>query len=255
MGHAARGINVARLRATCEGCSLAELCLPRGLDQTELEQLEQIVRPSRPIHAGDYLYDVGDPFQSLYAVRSGSIEAYIYALSGEEEVLGFYMPGDLLGLDGLLNGSHTCSALALETSSVCRLPFNTLGVLCQKLPGLQQEMYRLVGKELSKEQAVLLAIRRGNAAGRLAQFLLNMSKRLAERGLAACEIHLSMSRKHIANYLGLTEATVCRVFARFNETGLLRVERRHCQILDMPALETVAGEKDPEAPQHRLSLS
>ena len=232
------------MRATCETCSLTELCLPRGLDQTELEQLEQVVRPGRPIQAGGCLYEPGDPLQSLYAVRSGSIEACRLTSNGDEDVIGFYLPGDLLGLDGLCSGYHTCAAVALETSSVCKLPFNSLETLCQKLSGLQHEMYRLVGKELSKSQAMLLSIRRGTAGERLGRFLLGLSHRLAERGLAADEIPLSMPRKHIANYLGLTEATVCRLFTRFGERRLVKVERRYCQILDLPALEAVAGE-DP----------
>lgn len=243
-----RLISLSVMQVTCQDCSLSELCLPRGLKHSELEQLERIVRHSRPIHPGDHLFDVGDPMQSLYAIRSGSIKAYVLTSQGEEEILGFYLPGELLGFDGFQTGYHSCAAVAQETTSVCKVPFSALENLCQTLPGLHHELYRVIGREISKEQAMLLSLRRKNARERVASFLLNLSERLEARGLAADEFHLSMSRQDIANYLGLTEETVCRLFSRFCKDGFLDVHRRFCRIRDMQRLRALLGEDEAGTP-------
>lgn len=250
MARADRVINLSLLTVTCKDCSLSELCLPRGLSEGELGQLEKIVRHSRPMHAGDHLFDAGDPLQSLYAIRSGSIKAYMLTSSGNVEILGFYLPGEVLGFDGFQTGHHSCCAVALETTSVCRVPFAALEKLCETLPGLHHEFYRVIGREISKEQAMLLSLRRKTAPERLASFLLSMSWRLEARGLSAQEFDLSMSRQDIANYLGLTEETVSRLFTQFREGGLLDVRRRRCRIQDIVGLGALLGESESVAPVH-----
>ena len=242
MRHHQRVISLSGLRASCHSCSVSELCLPRRLEEDDLCRLETIVRYGRPIHRHAHLFDAGDPLQFMYAVRSGSFKSYVYTQSGEEEVLGFHLPGELLGFDAIETDYHVCSVVALETSSVCKFPFSSLEQLCQSVPGLHRQMYRLIGGELSREHAILLSLRHRSAQERLACFLWNISKRLEQRGLAGQEFSLSMSRHDIANYLGLTEETLCRVFARFQDEGVLSLDKRRCHIHEMARLRSLAGE-------------
>lgn len=234
-------INLAGLRVGCKECSLSELCLPRGLAPAELEQLDSIVRRTRPLRRGQHVFRIGDHMRALYAVRSGSVKAYVPVEDGEEQVLGFFLPGELLGLDAIEDSTHACSALALETTSLCELPFETLEHLCQNVSGLQRQMNRLAAREISRDHAMLLLLGKRSAEQRLAAFLLNLSERFAYRGFSPHAFNLRMSRRDIGNYLGLALETVSRLFARFQDEGLLTVDRRLVQINDLERLRATAG--------------
>ena len=234
-------IELSNLKVSCHACTLAELCLPRGLDETEIERLDGIVERHRPLPRGEHLFRMGDSFRSLYAMRSGSIKTYTSTEDGNEQILGFHLPGELLGLDGLEKESHACAAVALESAAVCELPFTRLEELCRILPGLQRQMMRLIGKEVVTEHAMLLLLGKKNAEERLASLLLSLSARFKQRGFSEREFNLSMSRQDIANYLGLTVETVSRLFTRFQGDDLLSVQRRHIRIQDMDRLRSMAG--------------
>lgn len=235
-------ISFESLRVACRSCSLATLCLPLGLEAEDVERLENIIKRSRPLHRGDQLFRRGDRFEALYVVKTGSVKTY--APSGEqggEQVLGFHLPGELLGLDAIDRDHHTCSAKVLETSAICEIPFQRFEELAASVPSLQRQMYRLLSKEIVQDNEMLLLLGKKTAEERLATFLLSLSQRLSKRGLSATDFYLSMSRHEIGSYLGLAVETVSRLFTRFHEEGILRVERRHVRVIDLAALETLSG--------------
>jgi CRP/FNR family transcriptional regulator, anaerobic regulatory protein len=234
-------IDFVAIRSACENCRLAALCLPAGLEIGELKRLEQLVRRPHPLRRGETLFRASERMHAVYAVRAGSFRTYYLAEDGREKVLGFHLPGELLGFDGLGSGRHRCTADALETASVCELPVEQLQELADRLPSLNHQLYRLMSQEIAHDQEIMLLLSDKNAQERLATFLLNLAQRFAERGFSAGEFHLSMSRQNIANYLGLTLETVSRTFSHFQKDGLLSVERRHVRLLDKQGLAAVAG--------------
>nr|VFK14484.1 MAG: CRP/FNR family transcriptional regulator, anaerobic regulatory protein [Candidatus Kentron sp. LPFa]VFK17368.1 MAG: CRP/FNR family transcriptional regulator, anaerobic regulatory protein [Candidatus Kentron sp. LPFa]VFK31992.1 MAG: CRP/FNR family transcriptional regulator, anaerobic regulatory protein [Candidatus Kentron sp. LPFa]VFK67002.1 MAG: CRP/FNR family transcriptional regulator, anaerobic regulatory protein [Candidatus Kentron sp. UNK]VFK72442.1 MAG: CRP/FNR family transcription len=222
---------------SCRNCCMANVCLPLGLSAIELDQLMKIIARHSPISRGEHLFEAGDIHKSLYAVRSGSIKVYIPTESGEEQVHRFILPGELLGFDAIEGEKHTCAAVALETTSVCELPYRHLEKLCHNFQGLDHEIHRLFGKEISNEYDLLQLLAKKSAEVRLATFLLDLSDRLKKRGFSEREFNLSMSRHDISNYLGLAVETVSRLFARFQNDGLLKVKRRNIQLTNMTKLK------------------
>ena len=230
-------VDLNKFKISCASCNLAELCLPRGLSGEEMDELDKVVRQSRPLHKGDHLFRSGDPLTSLYAVRSGSIKLYIHSNDGDEQIIGFYLPGEIIGLDGMEHNSHSCSAVALETSSFCTFPYTQLTDVCKKVPALQDQMFRLMGREISYENKLLLTISKKSAEERIATFLSSLSIRFRQLGFSADEFKLSMSRQEIGNYLGLTIETVSRIFSRFQKKEYIAIDRKYIQILDRSSLD------------------
>ncbi len=228
--------NVRKLRVSCQSCSLAGLCLPHGLDGEALALLDKTIVRKLPLSRGQRLFSAGDPFDGIYAVRSGSAKVIYDTEGGDEQIMGFHLPGEILGLDGMENGFHTCSGVALETTTVCEFPYKKVEELCGHLPGLHRQMAHLIGSEIGREHHQLLLLARKDAPVRLAAFLLSMSDRQKRRGFSATEFNLSMSRHDIGNYLGLAVETVSRLFTRFQDLKLIHVERRLVQILKMEEL-------------------
>ena len=239
-------VNLKSLKTSCENCSLSELCLPRGLAKDDLEQLDNMVQHKRPLKKGEYLFHVGQPFQSLFAVRSGSVKVFLPTARGEEQIVGFHMPGELLGLDAMGHDTHSCTAVALETTSVCELPYRRMQDLCKQIPALSEQFMSLISDEITGEHAMLLMLGKKTAEVRVATFLLNLSSRFKRRGFSANEFNLSMSRHDIANYLGLAVETVSRLFTRFQDDGVVEVHRRLIQIKDIQRLRDLAEVSNPD---------
>jgi len=235
-------IDVNHLKVSCKECNLRELCFPHGMNDAELSNMEAIVDQPKPLHKNDFLYRDGDSSRAIYAVRSGCVKTMTESANGDEQIVGFHLPGELLGLDGFAEGVHTCNALALETSSVCELPLNQLENLCHSLPGLQRQMRRIMGKEVNNDHKLLLLLGKMTAEERLASFLLSLSARMEERHWKDNEFNLSMPRQDIANYLGMAVETVSRLFATFQNEKIIDVDRRHITILDMQRLKAIVGE-------------
>ena len=212
-----------------------------GLASDDVEQLDGIVKRARPLHRGDYLFRIGERFRSLYVVKTGSVKSFAPSEEGGEQVLGFHLPGELLGLDAIDKEVHTCSAKVLETSAICEVPFSRFEELSSNIPSLQHQMYRLLSKEIGQDTEMLLLLGKKSADERLATFLMSMSKRLHKRGLSATDFYLSMSRHEIGNYLGLAVETVSRLFTRFQDEGLLKVDRKHVELLDLDAMEGIVA--------------
>lgn len=234
-----QGINVVEqttivdlniVKATCAECNLSELCLPRGLHRDDMNRMEQIVRRTRPLRRGEWVFRDGDPFNAIYAVRSGSIKLYHDSDSGDEEILGFYLPGELLGFDAIHSGHHQCAAQAMETSSICAFPYRRLEEACERIESLRQQMNRLMSREISSENQFLLTLRHKSAEERVAAFLLNLSLRHQRLGYSAREFKLPMSREEIGNYLGLTTETVSRILSKLQRDEIIVAKRRFVEI-------------------------
>ena len=233
VGKSEQTLSIGVLRKACSTCSLQELCLPMGLDDNGLEELEQVVETLGPLHRGDYLFHQGHAFKALYVVRSGYLKAYALSESGEEHVLGFFMSGELLGLDSISSNRKQCSATVLDTSMVCRLPFDELSIICIRVPALQRQLLRLMSRELMSTE---LLSARHSADSRMATFLLDWGERLARRGFSARHFILPMSRQDIGNYLQMAPETVSRCFTRFDENGWIQLKGRELQLTDLPVL-------------------
>ncbi len=234
-------VPLSKRKIACKDCSLFQICLPVGITGEELERLEQIIQRRRPVKRGDHLYHGGDSFRSIYAVRSGSIKSYVPTESGNEQVTGFHLPGELLGLDAIVHKTHPCSAKALETASVCEIPYEEFELLSNELPVLHRQLIALMSKEIFEEEIHTILLGKKSAEERLAAYLYSISSRYYRRGFSATEFYLSMSRNDIGNYLGLAVETVSRMFTRFQDDGLLSVERKHIVIHDLIRLKTMAG--------------
>ena len=222
-------ISLQKAKDTCVHCSLSQFCLPQGLHPKEMEQLDHIVEHSPTFGGGKHLFRAGDEFQALYAVRSGCYKTYALTEGGEEQVLGFHLPGELVGLDAIYPGRHPSSAVSLDTSSVCMLPYGRLSDLAAQIPSLQHQVFKLLSKNISQSHALAGDL---TAEERLASFLVGLSRRNEMRGYSATRFRLAMPRRDMGNYLRLATETVSRVFRRFQDDGLIRVDRREIEVLD-----------------------
>jgi len=235
-------IDVNRLRTVCSKCSLRELCLPAGLDQRELEAVDRLVNRRRPVKRGDYLYRAGSELQSLYAIRVGFIKSCVLYEDGREQVAGFHMMGDLLGLDAISSHRHMCDAIALDDTEVCEIPFAVLEQFSRDIPSLQQHFHRIMSREIVRDHGVMLLLGSMRAEERLAAFLLNLSQRFAARGYSPSEFNLRMTREEIGSYLGLKLETISRVLSRFHDEGLIEVRSKFVRIVKMDALRGLIGQ-------------
>ncbi len=222
----------------CTTCAFSNACISHGLDKDQLNELHVLVEHVGPFHAGEHIFRDGDAFDAIAAVRSGSVKTYVLDRDGNEHVLGFHLPGELIGLNAIDGDHYPCNAVALDTVSLCRFSFPKISILAAKLPGLQRQLFRLLSRDIGK--AALMA---GDwtAEQRIAAFLVGMSRRLSERGYSPTRFQLSMARTDIANYLRLAPETVSRALRKFQEEGVLHVDRRNLEILDLTKLETLAN--------------
>jgi len=230
------------LKVSCSNCSLRELCLPIGLNRDEMTQLDAVIRQSRRLKRGEYLFRSGEGFKSLFAVRTGFFKTSVASQDGREQVTGFLMSGELMGLDGISSNVHGCDAIALEDSEVCELPFSRMESLGRDIPSLQHHFFRLMSREIVRDQNVMLLLGNMKAEERIAAFLLNLSQRLSTRGFAANDFILRMSREEIGSFLGLKLETVSRTLSKFQQQGWLSVDHKHIQLIQSDALkELIAG--------------
>ena len=245
-----RGMNTsaetARLRpdsfkVACSSCNLRELCLPVGLNRENLDRLDTLVATRRNVGRGDSLFRAGDAFQSLYAVRTGFFKTRLSSEDGRDQVTGFQMAGELLGLDGISTDNHTCDAVALEDSQVCVIPYNQLEDLSREFTELQHQFHKIMSREIVRDHGVMLLLGSMRAEERLAAFLLNLTQRLQARGFSASELILRMTREEIGSYLGLKLETVSRTFSKFQEEGYLEVKQRQIRILDQDKLQSLVN--------------
>lgn len=235
--------NIAHVKHLCSACNLRELCSPWcGLTRLEMDVVNDLVSKRLHVRRGETLYRTGDCFTSLYAVRLGFFKATVLLENGRrDQVTGFAMSGDVMGMGGIGLGRYTCNTIALEDSDVCAILFAKLQEQAHKYPNLQHQFHKTMSREIARENGVMLKLGSMYAEERLAIFLLNLSKRYAARGYSSSELNLRMTRDEIGSYLGLKLETVSRIFAKFQEEGLISVQVRFICILDSVGLERVIG--------------
>ncbi len=240
---AANPLSLAKLKIACQECSLNEICLPVGVDKADMSKLDDIINRKTPYARGQHLFHIGDGFKALYAIRSGSVKTFTMTEDGHEQVTGFHLPGELVGLDAIASNSHPVAAKALETTSICEIPFEQLDDLSCKVNGIRRQLMRIMSREIQEDQENMMMLGQKSAEQRLASLLISLSNRYRARGFSPYEFNLTMSRGDIGNFLGLALETVSRLFGRFQDDGLINVNRKNIEILDRDKLCTLSGAK------------
>jgi len=229
------------LKVACSSCNLRELCLPVGLTLPQLNQLDGMVTNRRSVKRGEALFHSGEPFKAVYAVRTGFFKTCVSAEDGRDQVTGFQMAGELLGLDGISTDHHACDAVALEDSQVCVIPYSQLEELSREFSDLQHQFHKIMSREIVRDHGVMLLLGSMRAEERLATFLLNLTQRLHARGFSSTSLVLRMTREEIGSYLGLKLETVSRAFSKFQDDGVLEVKQRDIRITDEDALKALVN--------------
>lgn len=232
-------LNPEAIKVACSNCNLRELCMPVGFNVDEMKRLDEVVEKRRRVKQGELLFNSGDTFTSLYAIRTGFFKTCVTSEDGREQVTGFQMAGEIIGMDGIVSDRHNCNAVALEDAEVCVMPFATVEDLSRELPALQRHVHKIMSREIVRENSVMMLLGNMRAEERLAAFLLNLLQRLHARGLSQSELLLRMTREEIGSYLGLKLETVSRAFSKFSEEGIIEVKQRYVKILAPEALKKI----------------
>ncbi len=220
---------------------LSEICLPLGMARHDVTKLDELIKERIRVPKGSALFHLGDKSEAIYGIRSGSLKTQLEDASGQVQITGFLLPGEIIGMDGLLENVQVSHAVALEDSEVCVIRIDDLDMLSQHIPVLHQQLRRLMSKEINRSHQLVMSLGSLRSEQRLAAFLINLSQRLTMLGYSSSEFVLRMSREEIGNYLGLTLETVSRLFSRFAREGVLHIQQRQVQIVDMQTLRTLAG--------------
>ena len=234
-------INSHNIKVACSNCNLRELCMPLGLNREELDQIDAVVNLRRKVKKGSLLFHNGEKFTNLFAIRTGFFKSYVASEEGHEQVTGFQMAGEVLGLDGIASDHHTCNAIALEDAEVCLMPFDRIEELSRDIPSMQRHVHKIMSREIVRENGIMLLLGSMRAEERLAAFLLNLVDRLHARGFSQSELVLRMTREEIGSYLGLKLETVSRTFSRFAEDKIIEVKQRHVRIISSDALRDLVN--------------
>ncbi len=229
------------IKVACSNCNLRELCMPVGLSDSELKRVDELVTQRRSIKRGSALFHNGESFSALYAVRTGFFKTSLTTEDGRDQVTGFQMAGEIIGLDGIVNEQHTCDAIALEDAEVCVMPFDRIEDISREVGALQKHVHRIMSREIVREHGVMLLLGSMRAEERLAAFLLNLVQRLQARGFSRSELILRMTREEIGSYLGMKLETVSRTFSKFADEGIIEVNQRHIHIQDSEALKRLVN--------------
>jgi CRP/FNR family transcriptional regulator len=236
-------INPQTMKVACSNCNLRELCMPMGLSEQELGRIDDVVANRRKVKRGATLFRNGEKFTSLYAIRTGFFKTCVASEDGRDQVTGFQMAGEIIGLDGIVQEYHTCDAVALEDAEVCVMPFDRIEELSREVNALQRHVHKIMSREIVRENGVMLLLGSMRAEERLAAFLLNLVQRLHARGFSQSELVLRMTREEIGSYLGLKLETVSRTFSKFVEDAIVEVRQRHVRILNTDALRDIVNPK------------
>ncbi|WP_322991204.1 fumarate/nitrate reduction transcriptional regulator Fnr [Limnohabitans sp.] len=229
------------IKVACSNCNLRELCMPVGLSEQDLKRLDDLVAVRRKVKRGDTLFTNGEKFTSLYAIRTGFFKTCLATEDGRDQVTGFQMAGEIIGLDGIVNDQHSCDAVALEDAEVCVMPFDRIEEISREVKALQHHVHKIMSREIVREHGVMLLLGSMRAEERLAAFLLNLVQRLHARGFSQSELVLRMTREEIGSYLGLKLETVSRTFSKFVEEGMVEVKQRHVRILNTEGLQRLVN--------------
>ena len=236
-------VSVKSIKVACSNCNLRELCMPMGLSESELTRIDELVAVRRKVKRGTTLFRTGEKFSNLFAIRTGFFKTSVASEDGRDQVTGFQMAGEVMGLDGIVNEFHTCDAIALEDAEVCVMPFERIEELSREVNALQRHVHKIMSREIVRENGVMLLLGSMRAEERLAAFLLNLVQRLHARGFSPHELVLRMTREEIGSYLGLKLETVSRTFSKFAEDGIVEVKQRYVRIVNADALQDIVNPK------------
>jgi CRP/FNR family transcriptional regulator len=237
----APSFSLPHLKVACSNCNLRELCLPVGMSLADIEKVEELVATRRKVRRGESLFRAGDRFESLYALRLGFLKSTVMSTDGREQVTGFHMAGELVGLDGISSEAHTCDMVAIEDAEVCVIPYERLEEVATAVPSLRTHFHKVMSREIVREHSVMLLLGSMHAEERLAAFLLNLSQRFEARGYSRTEFVLRMTRAEIGSFLGLKLETVSRVLSRFAQEGLIEVNQKHVRIVHPEGLRAIVS--------------
>ncbi|UTF61411.1 fumarate/nitrate reduction transcriptional regulator Fnr [Gilvimarinus sp. DA14] len=224
----------------CSNCRLNGICLPLALEFSDIDRLDAIVQRGKPLQKGETLYRAGEAFTAIYAIRSGAVKTWRTSRDGEEQITGFHLAGEVIGLDGPADNRYSNSAQALQTTSVCAIPFSKLESLSRQVPGLQRNLLQLLSREITSEQRQFGLLGHASADTRVAALLLSLSVRHERHKLSPTQFTLPMSRGDMANFLGLTLETISRVFARLQKQNTINAKGKELEILDLNSLRQIA---------------
>jgi len=230
-------------KVACSNCNLRELCMPIGLEVDDMKKLDEVVATRKQVKQGQMLFSNGDAFKSLYAIRTGFFKTCISNEDGREQVTGFQMAGEIIGLDGIVTDQHSCNAVALEDAEVCVMPFANVEELSREFPVLQRHVHKVMSREIVRENGMMMMLGNMRAEERLAAFLLNLVQRLHARGFSQSEMILRMTREEIGSYLGLKLETISRTFSKLCDDGIIEVKQRYVKILAPDELKKITNQK------------
>jgi len=234
-------MNLHAIKVACSNCNMRELCMPVGVSEQDLQRIDDLIGTRRKVKRNESLFRNGEKFNALYAIRTGFFKTSVATEDGRDQVTGFQMAGEIMGLDGIVNDFHSCDAIALEDAEVCVMPFDKIESLSREVNSLQHHVHKIMSREIVREHGVMLLLGSMRAEERLAAFLLNLVQRLHARGFSQTELVLRMTREEIGSYLGLKLETVSRTFSKFVEEGMVEVKQRHVRILNTEALQQLVN--------------
>ena len=234
-------MSLQSIKVACSNCNLRELCMPVGLNDQDMQRIDEVVATRRKVTRGENLFRNGDKFSALYAIRTGFFKTSVSSEDGRDQVTGFQMAGEIIGLDGIVSDHHTCDAIALEDAEVCVMPFDRIEELSREIKSLQHHVHKIMSREIVREHGVMLLLGSMRAEERLAAFLLNLVQRLHARGFSQSELILRMTREEIGSFLGLKLETVSRTFSKFVDDGIVEVKQRYVRILNTDALKQIVN--------------
>lgn len=232
---------VHTFKVACSSCNLRELCMPMRLSTAEMQHIDHVVSSRRKVKRGETLFSHGERFTALYSIRTGFFKTVVTTADGRDQVTGFQMAGEIMGMDGIVNDQHTCDAIALEDAEVCVMPYERLEEISRSITALQTHVHKIMSREIVRDHNMMMLLGSMRAEERLAAFLLNLVQRLHVRGFSQSELILRMTREEIGSYLGLKLETVSRMFSRFADEGIVEVKQRHVRILNTAALKSMVS--------------
>lgn len=225
----------------CQTCSLNTLCVPLALNSDEMDRLDDLIKRGKPVPKGQTLFKQGDTFNSIFAIRSGAVKTYTVTSKGEEQIIGFHLASEVIGLASYESQTYPMTASAIESTTLCEIPLSSLDKLADQLADLRKHLMRIMSTEIRHDQNMMILLGKKNADERVASFLMDISLRQAHRGLSAARFRLPMSRIDVSNYLGLAVETVSRVFTRFQKNKIIRTNNKEIELLDIDLLSELSG--------------
>ena len=227
--------------ASCQNCGLQKVCFSTGLTKEDIERFDSIIERKAPLKKNQHLFMAGDRFTALYAVRAGVVKLYSFSGIGEEIIHGFYLPGDVIGLEALESRVHPFNAIAIDTVSLCNFPYPQLLDLSMQIPNLNHRVFSAMSKEVNECRLHSELLTKRNADQRVAQFIWHMAERYASRGYASDTFRLGILHRDVALYLGLTPETVSRILAKFHTDNIVTWKKKEVVIHEKKILQGLAG--------------